>query len=88
MVLADSSVPTTSAPRCANARRTCSRSSRCTDDIHQLTVYVVGEQHVLHEAWVAVTACFNGDVPPATLLGVDHLGYVDQLVELDARVER
>jgi enamine deaminase RidA (YjgF/YER057c/UK114 family) len=58
------------------------------DDIHQLTVYVVGEQHVLHEAWVAVTACFNGDVPPATLLGIDHLGYVDQLVELDARVER
>jgi enamine deaminase RidA (YjgF/YER057c/UK114 family) len=57
-------------------------------DIHQLTVYVVGDQDVLHDAWVAVTECFDGNVPPATLLGVNRLGYVGQLVELDARVER
>jgi enamine deaminase RidA (YjgF/YER057c/UK114 family) len=58
------------------------------EHIHQLTVYVVGEQHVLHDAWVAVTECFNGNVPPSTLLGVNRLGYVGQLVELGARVER
>jgi enamine deaminase RidA (YjgF/YER057c/UK114 family) len=58
------------------------------EDIHQLTVYVVGAQHVLQDAWAAVTECFDGNVPPATLLGVNLLGYVGQLVELDARVER
>jgi enamine deaminase RidA (YjgF/YER057c/UK114 family) len=58
------------------------------EDIHQLTVYVVGEQHVLHDAWVAVVECFDGNVPPATLLGVNLLGYAGQLVELDAHVSR
>jgi enamine deaminase RidA (YjgF/YER057c/UK114 family) len=58
------------------------------EDIHQLTVYVVGEQHVLQDAWVAVVECFDGNVPPATLLGVNLLGYTGQLVELDAHVSR
>lgn len=58
------------------------------EDIHQLKVYVVGEQHVLHDAWVAVVECFDGNVPPATLLGVNLLGYAGQLIELDAHVSR
>jgi len=57
-------------------------------DIHQLTVYVVGPHQNLLDAWGAVTACFDRNVPPATLLGVTLLGYVDQVVEIDAVVER
>jgi enamine deaminase RidA (YjgF/YER057c/UK114 family) len=57
-------------------------------DIHQLTVYVVGPHANLIEAWGAVTAFFDVNVPPATLLGVTVLGFVDQLVEIDAVVER
>ena len=51
-------------------------------------MYVVGAQQNLRNAWVAVTNGFDGNVPPATLLGVALLGYVDQLVEVDAVVER
>ena len=59
-----------------------------TDDIHQLTVYVVGPHQNLIDAWSVVTEWFESNVPPATLLGVSLLGYVDQLVEIDAVVER
>lgn len=55
-------------------------------DIRQLRVYVVGEQQQLTEAWQAVSAWFDNNVPPATLLGVARLGYVDQLVEIDATI--
>jgi enamine deaminase RidA (YjgF/YER057c/UK114 family) len=58
------------------------------DDIHQLTIYVVGPQSNLTDAWGEVTACFDSNVPPATLLGVTFLGYVDQVVEVDAVIER
>lgn len=57
-------------------------------DIRQLVVYVVGEHQNLLDAWAAVTAWFTDDVPPATLLGVNLLGYADQLVEVDATVVR
>lgn len=57
-------------------------------DVHQLTIYVVGPQSHLTDAWREVTAWFGSNVPPATLLGVNLLGYVNQLVEVDARVER
>jgi enamine deaminase RidA (YjgF/YER057c/UK114 family) len=57
-------------------------------DIHQLTIYVVGPHQNLIDAWVEVTSCFDSNVPPATLLGVANLGYVDQLVEVDAVIER
>lgn len=57
-------------------------------DIHRLTIYVVGPQEHLGVAWRAMTDRFDDDVPPATLLGVHLLGYVDQLVEIDAHVER
>ena len=57
-------------------------------DIHQLTIYVVGPHQNLIDAWHAVTEGFDNNVPPATLLGVTVLGYSDQLVEIDAQVER
>lgn len=55
-------------------------------DIRRLVVYVVGEHQHLRDAWRAVTGWFDTDVPPATLLGVNLLGYVDQLVEVDATI--
>lgn len=55
-------------------------------DIRRLTVYVVGDQARLSAAWSAVAAWFGGQVPPATLLGVAALGYMGQLVEIDATV--
>lgn len=55
-------------------------------DVRRLVVYVVGEQAALSAAWRAVTDHFDGRVPPATLLGVARLGYVGQLVEVDATV--
>jgi enamine deaminase RidA (YjgF/YER057c/UK114 family) len=58
------------------------------DDIHQLTVYVVGPHQNLIDAWGEVTSCFEQNVPPATLLGVTFLGYRDQVVEIDAVIER
>jgi enamine deaminase RidA (YjgF/YER057c/UK114 family) len=58
------------------------------DDIHQLTVYVVGPHSNLIDAWGEVVAWFENNVPPATLLGVTFLGYRDQVVEIDAVVER
>ena len=58
------------------------------DDVRQLTIYVVGEHENLTTAWDAVTDWFDGPVPPATLLGVNDLGYRDQLVEIDATVIR
>lgn len=55
-------------------------------DIRQLVVYVIGDQASLSAAWSAVAGWFGGQVPPATLLGVAELGYVGQLVEIDATV--
>lgn len=55
-------------------------------DVRQLVVYVVGDHASLSAAWSAVSAWFAGQVPPATLLGIANLGYVGQLVEIDATV--
>ena len=51
-------------------------------------MYVVGPHSNLIDAWGEVTSCFQNHVPPATLLGVTFLGYRDQVVEIDAVVER
>lgn len=58
------------------------------EDVRHLTVYVVGEHKNLLDAWDGVTQWFANEVPPATLLGVRLLGYRDQLVEIDATIER
>ena len=55
-------------------------------DIRHLVIYVVGEHQNLLDAWSAVSAWFGNDVPPATLLGVNLLGYSNQLVEIDLTV--
>ena len=57
-------------------------------DIRQLTIYVVGEHQNLLDSWSAVTEWFDDDVPPATLLGLNGLGYRQQLVEIDATIEK
>ena len=58
------------------------------EDIHQLTIYVVGPHENLIAAWGVVRSTFDDNVPPATLLGVTVLGFVDQVVEIDAVIER
>ena len=55
-------------------------------DIRKLVIYVVGSQSNLGQAWTATKEKFNGEVPPATLLGVNTLGHEGQLVEIDATV--
>ena len=57
-------------------------------DIHRLTIYVVGDRAALGRAWDVVVDLFGGSVPPATLLGVAVLGHEDQLVEIDAEIDR
>ncbi len=57
-------------------------------EVRRLVVYVVGGQQDLTSAWSAVVGWFDGPVPPATLLGVNRLGYPDQAVEIDATVVR
>ncbi|AFY40686.1 Endoribonuclease L-PSP [[Leptolyngbya] sp. PCC 7376] len=58
----------------------------CKTDIRKLTVYVVGNPQDLADTWQIVTAWFEDNVPPATLLGVAALGYENQLVEIDATI--
>lgn len=79
--------PATQALACLdNLRSLLEVHDFAVDDIRHLTVYVVGEHQNLVDAWTAVTEWFTGAVPPATLLGVNLLGHVGQLVEIDATV--
>jgi len=81
--------PTRQARVCLDNLRTLLSVHRfVVDDIRQLTIYVVGEQQNLGDAWEGVVSWFSDDVPPATLLGVNLLGYAQQLVEIDAVVIR
>lgn len=85
--LVGQSAPSVQATQClANLCQLLGVHGFCDNDIQQLTIYVVGEQANLASAWTAVEHWFDGDVPPATLLGVAQLGYVDQLVEIDATI--
>ena len=56
--------------------------------VRHLRIYVVGGENALHDAWTGVTEWFEDDVPPATLLGVNELGYRGQVVEVEASVVR
>ena len=81
--------PHTQATQCLNNLRiTIMNHGFNKHDIQQLTIYVVGERQNLEKAWDAVTAWFDNDVPPATLLGISCLGYEHQLVEVDATILR
>lgn len=87
--LVGSGSPSAQATQCLNNLRTLiSLHGFAQQDIRQLTVYVVGPQQHLTDAWQAVTVWFDGQVPPATLLGVARLGYENQLVEIDATIIR
>ena len=57
-------------------------------DVRHLTIHVVGERADLGAAWSGVVDWWDGEVPPATLLGVPVLGHADQLVEIDSRIQR
>ena len=57
-------------------------------DVRRITIHVVGDRQRLATAWRSVVEWFDGDVPPATLLGAACLGYEGQLVEIDATVVR
>ena len=59
-----------------------------TADVRRLVVYVVGEQDDVTTAWSGVLDWFDGSVPPATLLGINRLGFPGQVVEIDATVVR
>lgn len=87
--LAGKSDPSVQATQClANLRQLLIVHGFSENDIQQLTIYVVGEAANLTSAWNALEQWFNGDVPPATLLGVAQLGYFEQLVEIDATIIR
>jgi enamine deaminase RidA (YjgF/YER057c/UK114 family) len=55
-------------------------------DIRKLTIYVIGEEQNLLQAWEAVESWFDRNAPPSTLLGVARLGYPHQIVEIDATI--
>lgn len=57
-------------------------------DIHHVRVHVVGDTPLLGVAWRGVVEFFDGNVPPATLLGAASLGYAGQLVEIEAEIIR
>ncbi len=55
------------------------------DDVVRTTVYVASSARAdLVAAWEVVRDALSPHDPPSTLLGVAVLGYVDQLVEVDA----
>ncbi len=81
--------PGTQTTQCLNNLRTLVETHGFgVSDIRHLTIYVVGEHQNLRDAWDAMTAWWSNDVPPATLLGMNNLGYATQLVEIDARIVR
>lgn len=54
-------------------------------DVMRTTVYVASSaQPDLVAAWEVVRGALSPHDPPSTLLGVAPLGYVDELVEVDA----
>jgi enamine deaminase RidA (YjgF/YER057c/UK114 family) len=81
--------PAGQAGRCLdNLRTVVSANGFAISDVRRLTIYVVGGDRELRDAWQAVVDWFSGEVPPATLLGVALLGYSGQLVEVDADIVR
>ena len=55
------------------------------DQVVKTTVYVVAnERSELARVWKVVEERFGAARPPSTLLGVELLGYPDQLIEIEA----
>ncbi len=57
-------------------------------DVRHLRIYVAGDEAMLLDAWTGVRSFFDENAPPATLLGVNGLGYDGQVVEIEASVVR
>lgn len=68
-----------------NLRAVLAERGASSADIAKLTVYVAEHLQVdLEVAWDAVVDEFDGQVPPAMMIGVTVLPYDGQLVEVDA----
>jgi enamine deaminase RidA (YjgF/YER057c/UK114 family) len=67
----------------ANLKTVLERAGVDAADLVKTTIYVVGEQADLPRAW-KVFAATDLVSAPSTLLGVTHLGYKGQLVEIEA----
>lgn len=69
----------------ANLHTSLTDAGASLDDIVRTTVYVASSaQSDLVAAWEVIRDALAPHDPPSTLLGVAALGYVDQLVEVDA----
>jgi enamine deaminase RidA (YjgF/YER057c/UK114 family) len=69
----------------ANLRTALRAAGADFSDVVKSTVYVASaEQHHLVAVWNVVHAAFGEHDAPSTLLGVATLGYVSQLVEIEA----
>jgi enamine deaminase RidA (YjgF/YER057c/UK114 family) len=66
-----------------NLRTALERAGATAADVVKTTIYVVGDQPDLPMVW-RVFAETDLDGAPSTLLGVTHLGYRGQLVEIEA----
>jgi enamine deaminase RidA (YjgF/YER057c/UK114 family) len=74
------------ARRCvANLTAALAASGAGLNDVLKTTVYVASaERGDLVAAWEEIRTAFGDHDAPSTLLGVAVLGYVDQLVEVEA----
>jgi enamine deaminase RidA (YjgF/YER057c/UK114 family) len=69
----------------ANLLRVLEEAGASAGDLVKTTVYAtVSDRPELVEIWTAVEAALAPARPPSTLLGVAHLGYPGQLVEIEA----
>ena len=66
-----------------NLRVALDRAGVRPEDVVKTTIYVVGDQVDLPRAW-RVFADSPYVTAPSTLLGVTHLGYAGQLIEIEA----
>ena len=69
----------------ANLEAALAQVDSSFDAVLRTTVYVVAqERSELVRVWNVVEQAFAPTAPPSTLLGVSLLGYLDQLVEVEA----
>lgn len=69
----------------ANLREALAAAGAGLTDVLKTTVFVAsGDHDDLMAAWDVVRAAFGAHDAPSTLLGVAALGYVGQLVEVEA----
>jgi enamine deaminase RidA (YjgF/YER057c/UK114 family) len=68
-----------------NLRVALTGAGSSLEHVLKTTVYVVAQDRSeLVRVWTVVEEAFGEHRPPSTLLGVAHLGYPEQLVEIEA----